>query len=138
MSVKVNCAIVCDSVRQEINGKLIFVGVYTGDIVVQRYPVDISLQVWLEIQPEFTGHSEDFNVRIRLGPDEDVVLGELGATMEKENAELPIGASHISLPSISFHIQRSSDFIVEIRAGEEDWVQVLKKKIIRQSDIDDL
>lgn len=52
MSDEVNIqAIFCDDIRQEINGKQILIGVYTGDLVPGApFPHAISLAVWLRIR----------------------------------------------------------------------------------------
>jgi hypothetical protein len=129
VSIKVNYALVCDSIRQEDNGKLIFVGVYTGDILISRYPADLTLQVWLEMLPEVGGDPEDFSVRIRQGPDDGLVLGELEATVERIDPDQPVGPTQVSLPPIPFHVERPSEFIVELKAGEGDWMPVLRKQV---------
>lgn len=42
-------ALICDEIRQENNGKLIFIGVYTGDILASGFPLSLRLTAWMTL-----------------------------------------------------------------------------------------
>ncbi|WP_375285320.1 DUF6941 family protein, partial [Marinicauda pacifica] len=137
VSIKADYALVCDSVREEKNGKLIFVGVYTDDIVVGRYPYDMSLQVWLDLSLQDSPSApENFSIRIRQRAETDILLGELDATLERLDPDKPLGPAHIALPLISFHVQQRCEFIVELKSGDGNWKTILQKPVYCISDSD--
>lgn len=39
----------CDDIRREDNGKAILIGVYTGDLVVQKLPTQFPLSAWIRL-----------------------------------------------------------------------------------------
>ena len=49
---KFDHAIICDEIRQEINKKYILVGVYTGDILIKNFPVNMGLSALLHGRTE--------------------------------------------------------------------------------------
>lgn len=53
--LSVNHCIVCDDVRREVTHKLILIGVYTGQIQVQEFPVGLNLACWLDVTAAGTG-----------------------------------------------------------------------------------
>ena len=45
--IRVNYAILCDDIRREDNGKLLSIGIYASDILLQRFPGVMSLSLLL-------------------------------------------------------------------------------------------
>lgn len=43
--------ILCDQVRKEDNGKLIFIGVYTSDLTLPRFPSDVLVSLAVSFLP---------------------------------------------------------------------------------------
>lgn len=43
--MKIESAFFCDDVRQETNGKLIFIGAYSQDIILQSFPSNLMLHL---------------------------------------------------------------------------------------------
>ncbi|WP_135507511.1 DUF6941 family protein [Roseovarius aestuariivivens] len=40
-------AIFCDDIRREDNGKLLIIGAYGGNIIVNKLPVQLRLSIWI-------------------------------------------------------------------------------------------
>jgi hypothetical protein len=53
--MRLDYGILCDQVRKEDNGKLFFIGVYTSDISVPRFPSDVLLTLALAVKPSQVG-----------------------------------------------------------------------------------
>src|SRR5271166_1271127 len=49
-SINISQAIACDDIRQEINGKHILIGVYSGNLGVPSFPNVIALGFWVPSQ----------------------------------------------------------------------------------------
>ncbi|MHA1522994.1 MAG: hypothetical protein ACTSY1_01160 [Alphaproteobacteria bacterium] len=47
--------IICDDIREEINHKKILIGVYIGDILVQKFPATFSFTMYIEFAPDNAG-----------------------------------------------------------------------------------
>jgi hypothetical protein len=43
--LKIISVLICDDVRREENGKEILIGVYSGDIIVTRFPAAMALTI---------------------------------------------------------------------------------------------
>ncbi|HKZ00641.1 MAG TPA: hypothetical protein VJ180_00280, partial [Pyrinomonadaceae bacterium] len=62
--MEVKFGFVCDEVRREDNGKLIFIGAYSSDIVVPELPAVLILT--LVVRVEMKG-DEAFEIRVKMG-----------------------------------------------------------------------
>ena len=56
--MKVDSAFFCDDVRQENNGKLLFIGAYMQDVVISRFPASLNLYVVLCLRVATPGVTE--------------------------------------------------------------------------------
>ena len=85
-------AIYCDDVRQEVSGKLTFVGVYSGNMIVVRTPTALpKLCVFVKI---ITPIGEPLGTHTVQVLHDDKVIGELrndGSTLERDT---PNDATH--------------------------------------------
>jgi hypothetical protein len=63
---KVQSAVLADQIRREANGKAIIIGVYTGDIVVEQFPVNLSLAIWLEVEFPTEKTLSQFAMELRI------------------------------------------------------------------------
>lgn len=61
--IKVEYAIVCDDIRQEISGKLIVIGLYTSNIGVPYYPFTTRLNLLIAVRSA-TGGSVTVDLRV--------------------------------------------------------------------------
>ncbi len=78
-------AIFCDDLRLEVTGKQIFVGVYTGDMMVPSFPIDVVISVWARIYGLNEGE-HTFVARIYHDDEEKVIEG--GGRIDDENRPL--------------------------------------------------
>jgi Family of unknown function (DUF6941) len=63
--MQLNFGILCDQVRKEDNGKLLFIGVYTADITVPHFPANTVLALAVSITPSQVGR-EKFDLVVSL------------------------------------------------------------------------
>lgn len=85
-------AIFCDDIRQEQNGKLLLIGVYTGTMVISSFPFTGRLSI-LVASTEFS----DGPMRFGLESSEGTTFGLLEAELES-NQDYPDAASYLPLP----------------------------------------
>lgn len=87
--------IYCDDIRQEVNGKLSFIGVYANDMLVNKFPIVVSkLCVSVKTLAPASDPINSMTVRI-LKDDEllqEIVVGEdqIAASLQKPEEELAI------------------------------------------------
>lgn len=105
---------VCDDVRRENNGKLIFIGAYASDIVVPELPAALILTLVLRVEME---GEEALEIQVKMG---DRVL-------RKGNGKIRSGPGGQWVPIQSLVLDKLStegrlDF--EVRIGDDDWKTV--------------
>jgi hypothetical protein len=122
----ITSVIVCDSVRREVSGKEILIGVYSGDIVVPSFPVVIDLAFWFELDIKEVG--EQFaNIRI-------VVPGKVAPLEMRFQINTTVaGPSSLATPTAQTPLVEPGELRVEFREGD-DW-KIIKRKIIQQGDV---
>lgn len=111
--MKVQFGFVCDDVRREDNGKLIFIGAYSSDIVVPALPAVLILT--LVVRVEMKGE-ETLELQVRMG---DTLLRK-GKGKVRSNVA---GGHWVPIPSIvldKLTTEGRLDF--EVRLGDGDWV----------------
>jgi hypothetical protein len=113
--------IFCEDIRREITEKLIFIGVYTGEVVVPAFPSPIQLAVWAEIGNMPIGKR---TIELRIGIENK---GWLNAQIQLEaTAEGPVS---FVIPPMQILVEESSDFELQVQNGKE-FETVRKKRII--------
>ncbi len=129
-SFKVKHVLVCDDVRQEINGKDILIGVYTNWITVPSLPTNLVLSFWLHYS--FVGIGE-VPLEFRLLGPHDVQFMSAGVTMSflEENAETRQTAS-FTLGGVPEPIQIPGELRLQLKQYNEEW-QTIGSVNVRQS-----
>lgn len=107
-------SVVCDDIRREDTGKDILIGVYSGDILVPRFPANINLAVWLHVRPSKAGEAK-FDFRL-VGPhDVQFVQGHGEVTFGA------VGPGSISLAGLPAPVQVPGELRLLFRQGNEEW-----------------
>ena len=57
--VKLDYAILCDDIRKEDNGKMMLIGIYSGDILVPTFPSKLPLSMLLHGKGD-AGYDREF------------------------------------------------------------------------------
>ncbi|HTO66036.1 MAG TPA: hypothetical protein VMM15_32840 [Bradyrhizobium sp.] len=121
----ITAVIVCDSVRREVSGKELLVGVYTGNIVSPSFPVVIELAFWFEVDIRETGE-QDADIRI-------VVPGEVPPLeMRFHIATVVPGPFSLATPNMQVPLVEAGELRIELKEGD-DWT-VVKRKVIQRGD----
>jgi hypothetical protein len=63
MPINKNYILMCDEVRQEVNGKLFIIGLYTPDISVSQLPAALKLTFFMNLHSDRPGN---FGFRLKL------------------------------------------------------------------------
>ena len=113
----ISAAVLCDDVRRENNGKHILIGVYLHSVLVEDFPANLMLTVWVEIKPKEVGN---FTGQIRVIKDDESILlrGETKITIDSLD---PTSARYSRLP---LEFQQSGDYFFQWKWGDSDWVTV--------------
>ena len=111
--MKVKFGFVCDEVRREDNGKLIFIGAYSSDIVVPELPAVLILT--LVVRVEMKG-DEAFEIRVKMG---ETQLRK-GKGRIRSDAD---GGQWVPIQSILLDKLTTEGLLdFEVRLGEGDWI----------------
>jgi uncharacterized protein DUF6941 len=133
-TISPNYVIFCDDVRREDNGKLLFVGVYSGDaIVVASFPANLNMTFYVEF--EMIGTGEAFcEYRAVLFPDNSTVAkmaAKFGITEGKEKA---LGSFSFSLET-PMQIHKDGYISFQYKIGDSEWKELSRRNIISHSSI---
>lgn len=125
--VDVLTAVMCDDIRQETNGKLILIGVYTNDVLVLQYPVNLELAFWLMLKFENVG---EYKLKLMLCSNDDVVIAEVGVTASVRDASKEVSFITPRFPAVFM-----SDADIYLKVQTDDGVEsvVLKRRIMKGS-----
>lgn len=125
MTLTVQSAFVCDDVRQEINGKLIFIGVYNEELQVPSFPASIRLTV---VMTQVNDEAKVYDFEIEGLLDDQLALGIEG---QLDATQVGRSFAPLQLPPLKF--DKEGTFKVRFREKKKRWQDVTRLRILRQS-----
>src|SRR6185436_1737323 len=115
----IETAVLCDDIRQERNGKYLLIGVYGGNLVVQSFPTDVVLSLWMLAHPKTTGRTQ---VRVRVVGPQESTLVEGGLEF---NLKDTTKAAILALPGMPLQVQTEGKLRFEMTArGQKEWTPI--------------
>lgn len=112
---------ICDDIRQENNGKLIFIGVYSDDILVNAIPITLSQLVFISKWDVTNNPIKKFEFKI-LQPN-GKVIGPIA--VEAPSSEIKNrGKTLISVGIAPFNIEISGEYKIEAKINEFDYSNI--------------
>jgi hypothetical protein len=120
--------IVCEDIRQEVNGKWSLMGVFSGDIVVQDFPAEIQLAFYIEYLPDSdeVGRMIKFDFKL-LQDDTEMVKGHSESKIESGQT------GTIILPRGIASFEKESRLRVFISVNEREEIEIVNKRILRSA-----
>jgi len=114
--LEITFAIVCDDVRREDNGKLIFIGVYGDNIGLPEIPASLALclVLFIETQEEFSAQG---TLRAML---DDKILSQAPIALGYKK-----GKSIVSFSGIPIVIEKPGNLIFELQIQGEERPRIL-------------
>lgn len=134
--IKVLTFLLADDIRQEQNGKSIIIGVYSGDVLVSRFPADLKVAIWLEI--EITDKSMkptmDLELRMQLVDDSGKKQFESSepikfVTPDAALAKVTKIKAGLIINSIPLHANCEGSIVVSLREPNKRWRKIMTKRI---------
>lgn len=121
--------IFCDSIRQEITGKVTLVGVVSQEVIAEIVPQQMITSVYIDIAPALPA-GQDLQVEIHMNGKQ---IARMDAhTMEAETDR----SSTILFEALLLPIAASAELSVHLRLGQEDFGQIGALKITTREDFD--
>lgn len=115
--MKIESAFLCDDVRQEGNGKLMFIGSYSQDILSPTFPVGLKLHGVLCVRFD---EPSTFDLEVEVFIDDLLQLkGILGVNNTVK------GFGFLQFPILLQNIERPGKLKVQVRKKEETWDEVI-------------
>ncbi|MES0069483.1 hypothetical protein NKJ73_27330 [Mesorhizobium sp. M0074] len=115
-------AVLCEYVAQGANNKHVLVNVFSGDVVVSKFPADLQFGVYIELHNAKNSLSNEGSVEIRVGGN-TVVKGQI--TLAAVNTS----AGVIAIPSIVVHLESDTTIEVILLATGYGRAVALSKKV---------
>lgn len=91
-------ALFCDDIRQEMSGKFILIGVYSGEMNVNNGPTTLPLSMWVDITGLPAGKQKlNFTVRKHVGT-QRTEIARMDVEVDVVNANMPVALPLQGLP----------------------------------------
>lgn len=114
-------AFICDDVRAEVTGKLIFIGVYPNSIGVGEFPAKVRVQLVLAFH---TVRSEDLTVKVLAALDGGVITETEGVVSVKGTGRAVFG-----IPLL-LYLARPGKLSFDVTIGPRKFGKVLEIEAI--------
>ena len=126
--IKPLCAIFCDDIRREDNGKELLIGVYSGSLQLPVFPAPVMLSVWVPFERSGIG-KVPIEFRL-LGPDDDRVIGYGTIVLDFTESDHTVGS--FPLRGLTAMLPRPGEITFQLRQHDESWMTVGKLPIERR------
>lgn len=128
--VDIRQVLVCDDIRREDNGKVLFIGTYVGSIQVLQFPATLRLCFWLQGR-RVDSSRHTFNARFRLTRD-GLVEAEAGDSRETEFTVEGTSEQYthvaVAVIGVPFEALGPGDLIVEVQDNRA-WTEVDRLRV---------
>ena len=123
-NAKVVCAILCDDVRKEENGKDIILGVYSGNVLIEKFPADLKFCLWLGYFVDGSGELAQ-EVRVIDPSGRSLVEGKIKLNIAENRGE----SASLALRNMPLHIEKQGLYKFQWRKKNSRWKTILEKWI---------
>jgi hypothetical protein len=118
---RIRFGVLCDDVRREDNGKLLFIGVYGASVLVGGFPAALTFAnpIWFELKESFEGPVWS-----------QALLDDITITEAKGFARLTAGNPLLSIQPIPVEVPREGVLSFQLKFSEHgDWQTTLSVPI---------
>jgi hypothetical protein len=123
MSLEITSAILCDLVRTEDTGKQILIGVYTGDVLFERFPAAFAPTFWIGFKPSIQNAEMEFELRIEAPGPNKPRINPFKLPIERQKTVLLV----VSVEKLEITGPGPLRFSIRLKGGR--WTQVLSKDV---------
>jgi len=140
--IKIHSAIIADQIRREDNGKSIIIGVYSGNIILPKFPVELRLAFWIdmELSPIVRPTNLTLQLRLRIRVPNEGPNAQIDGT-RSINVQLPrIENTHpensqkmrtnLVINDVPAKIIGPGTLELAIREADKRWKKVLTKQLV--------
>lgn len=125
--IEIKGVVVCDDIRQEDNGKLMLIGVYSGDILVSLFPFQRFVCLWFHGRAKKGVYEIETRIRIVSENEESPRTNE--KKFKADFSEVDASDIAISVIGVPLVVSGPSEIIIEMRYTEKKWLEFARKKI---------
>ena len=142
--IKTTTTLLADAIRREDSGKAIIIGVYGDNVALKRFPSNLVMAMWIEIEVSKIDPSEEFDLELR------VVVSDMDGTQKHEAAqafailfdqsgELATASDSrfkttLMVNGVPVTITEEGSLDVSIRQKGGRWKKIMSKLITRAND----
>ena len=140
--IKIHSAIIADQIRREHNGKSIIIGVYSGDIILPKFPVELRLAFWIDVElsPIVRPSNLILQLRVRIRVPNEGPSAQIDGT-ESINIQLPKientqpkGSqklrTNLVINDVPAKIAGPGTLELAMRVADKRWKKILSKQLV--------
>ena len=121
--IKLNHCLACDHIRVEKSNKLILIGVYAGEIIVEKFPALLAISFHCSFSVE---NEKEINIEFEVHYPNDDSPAKAGALIKvEENAK----NATINLPNVPLKIDKAGELYLKYRTTGSRWKKILSCNI---------
>jgi hypothetical protein len=119
--------IVCEDIRDEMNGKKSLMGVYSGDVIVPTMPAVVRFAVYTEYETDADdGNQLDFD--FRLLQDDTELIKVHGSVVVQSGQNVVL-----ALPPGLATFLKDARFRVLVSVNKREEIELVSKKVVQSS-----
>lgn len=122
-TARVVTALVCDDARREDNKKEILIGVYTGGILVEKFPSRLALCLWTLVQTSGEG---ELSLEFRVVDSEDTALIAGEGMVSVANSDEP---SSLVFPKMPLKVEKATTLRFQLKPLGGNWETIAEKSV---------
>ena len=127
MTISAEYVILADSIRREDNGKFIFVGVYTGDIVLGHPPAPFNIEAYIKLRAEVRQPME-FTITVHQASREQPIA-RLRADAFETPGEGPVSGD-LLLPAFGVRAEGPDEIYFTMKVGDAEETEIGRTRIV--------
>ena len=126
LGFKIESVLVCDDIRQEKNGKMILIGVYTGSIVVPTIPAALGLSIWMQARSLEDANTLAVKIEaVSTDPEKSSeTIHELAGFTSSDGKDFILAMGRVPVQIVG-----AGYLSVQTRYGGRGWTEVIRKEV---------
>lgn len=136
-SIKFKSLILCEEIRREDNGKLLFIGVYQDNILAYQFPSNLKLSFWISAETYQAENPIEIDISlksVKTNSKKSIARTSLDVTVPDEKFKKNAAGINYWIEGFVLSVQEPSLLIISGRINGGRFREIDSRAIIRHPD----